>query len=93
VSPADVPGPETDMTTTDTTITDTTTTDTVRSLMREARIPASDAEIAAYAAAYPGVRAGVEALYAPVEVRYLDPALRFRADAVGPETPWAGPPA
>jgi hypothetical protein len=62
---------------------------TVRVLMREAGIPASDPEIEAYAAAHPVVRAGVEALYAPAEVRYLDPALRFRADAVGPETDWA----
>lgn len=63
--------------------------DAVRALMREAGIPASDAEIEAYAAAYPVVRAEVEAHYAPVEVRYLDPALRFRAEAVGPETDWA----
>ncbi|MCE0768201.1 hypothetical protein LWC35_35690 [Pseudonocardia kujensis] len=63
--------------------------DTVRALLQEAGIPASDVEIEAYATAYPGIRAGVEALYAPAEVRYLDPALRFRADAVGPETDWA----
>jgi hypothetical protein len=63
--------------------------ETIRALLREASIPASDTEIEAYAAAYPHLRAGVEALYAPPEVRYLDPALRFRADAVGPETDWA----
>jgi hypothetical protein len=63
--------------------------DTVRSLLRGAGIPASDTEIEACAATYPSVRAGVEALYVPPEVRYLDPAPRFRADAVGPETDWA----
>ncbi|MFC4946982.1 hypothetical protein [Pseudonocardia sp. GCM10023141] len=63
---------------------------TVRALLAAARIPASDAEVTGLTAAYPGIRAGIEELYAAPEVRYLDPALRFRAEAVGPETGWAG---
>ncbi|GAA4560158.1 hypothetical protein [Pseudonocardia xishanensis] len=63
--------------------------DTVRALLAAAHLPASDAEIEAYAIGYPGLRAGVEALYAAPEVRYLDPALRFQADP-GPAADWAG---
>lgn len=62
---------------------------TVATLLDQAGIPASDAEVDALATAHPTFRAGVDALYAPTEVRYLDPALRFRAEAVGPETDWA----
>jgi hypothetical protein len=62
---------------------------TVRALLGAARIPASDAEVSGLTAAYPGIRAGIEELYATPEARYMDPALRFRAEAVGPDTDWA----
>lgn len=62
--------------------------ETVRTLLAQNGIPATEAEIAALAAGYPALRASVDALYALTEVRYLDPALRFRADAVGPATDW-----
>jgi hypothetical protein len=53
----------------------------LRMLLDAAGLPASDAEVAALTEQYPAMRAGVDALYAPPEVRYADPALRFRADA------------
>jgi hypothetical protein len=62
---------------------------TVRSMLAAAGLPASDAEVAALTAAYPIQRAGVDELYTAPEVRYLDPALRFRADAVAPGVDWA----
>jgi hypothetical protein len=52
----------------------------VRELLAAARIPASESECAAAAAALPAVQAGVESLYAIPDARYVDPALRFRAD-------------
>jgi hypothetical protein len=52
----------------------------VRELLAAARIPASEIEVAAAAAALPGVQSGVEALYAIPTARYADPALRFRAE-------------
>lgn len=52
----------------------------VRELLAAARIPVGETEIAAAAGALPGVQAGVEALYAIPEARYVDPALRFRAE-------------
>jgi hypothetical protein len=64
--------------------------ETVRALLRAAGLPASDPEIAAYAAGFAGLRAGVEMLYAAPEVRHVDPALRFRADAGDPATGLAG---
>ena len=62
---------------------------TVRALLGAAHLPASDTEIATLAAGYPALQAGVAQLYTPPEVRYLDPALRFRADAVRPAQDWA----
>jgi hypothetical protein len=56
--------------------------DVIRKLLDVASLPASEVELAAYAAAYPAQRAGIEALYAVPEARYVDPALRFRAEAV-----------
>ena len=53
----------------------------VRMLLDAAGLPASDEEVAALAAHYPALREATDALYAPPEVRYADPALRFRADA------------
>lgn len=41
---------------------------------------ATATEVAAAAAALPGVQSGVEALYAIPAARYADPALRFRAE-------------
>ncbi|RKN39040.1 hypothetical protein [Streptomyces hoynatensis] len=53
----------------------------VRALLAAAGLPASEAEIRRFAAAYPGYRAAADALYAVPEARYADPALRFRAEA------------
>jgi hypothetical protein len=53
----------------------------VRMLLAAAGLPASDAEVAALAEHYPALRQATDALYTPPEVRYADPALRFRADA------------
>ncbi|HZZ45566.1 MAG TPA: hypothetical protein VFE65_01630 [Pseudonocardia sp.] len=53
----------------------------VRMLLDAAGLPASDDEVAALAAHYPAIRAAADALYTPPAVRYVDPALRFRADA------------
>ncbi|HEX4360773.1 MAG TPA: hypothetical protein VH141_24785 [Pseudonocardia sp.] len=53
----------------------------VRLLLAAAGLPASDDEVAALAAHYPALREATDALYAPPEVRYADPALRFRAEA------------
>jgi hypothetical protein len=59
----------------------------VRMLLEAAGLPASDAEVAGLAAQYPAIRAAADALYAPPAARYVDPALRFRADAT--ITDWA----
>ena len=64
---------------------------TVATLLGAAGIPASSGEISEAVGAYPMLRAGVESLYALPEARYADPALRFRAEAVGQETDWAAP--
>jgi hypothetical protein len=53
----------------------------VRTLLEAAGLPASDGEIAALAARYPDLRASIDALYTPPAARYVDPALRFRAEA------------
>ncbi|HEY4007876.1 MAG TPA: hypothetical protein VGM60_22230 [Pseudonocardia sp.] len=53
----------------------------LRMLLDAAGLPASDAEVAALARQYPAMRAGVDALYAPAAVRYVDPALGFTAGA------------
>jgi hypothetical protein len=55
--------------------------ETVRTLLAQNGIPATEAEIAALAAGYPALRASVDALYAPTEVRYLDPASMSSASA------------
>jgi hypothetical protein len=49
-------------------------------LLSRARLPLSAVELAELAASYPLQQAGVEALYAVPEARYVDPAMRFRAD-------------
>jgi hypothetical protein len=53
----------------------------VRTRLAAAGLPADDTELADLAAALPGQRAAVAALYAVPAARYVDPALRFRADA------------
>ena len=55
--------------------------ETVKTLLDQAGLPASDDEIAAYAAGFAIQRAAVDALYAVPEARYAEPALRFRASA------------
>ncbi|KAA9149771.1 hypothetical protein FPZ12_042510 [Amycolatopsis acidicola] len=56
-------------------------TEVVKTLLAEAKLPASDEEVAVYAAAYEAQRAAVDALYEVPAARYVDPALRFRAAA------------
>jgi hypothetical protein len=56
-------------------------------LLAAAGLPASEEEVQALAAQYPAIRAGADALYAPPAGRYVDPALRFHADAT--ITDWA----
>ncbi|HWD06930.1 MAG TPA: hypothetical protein VG674_31265 [Amycolatopsis sp.] len=56
-------------------------TATVRRMLDAAGLPASEGELARYAAAYPAQRSGLDALYAVPAARYVDPALRFRAEA------------
>jgi hypothetical protein len=53
----------------------------VRTMVAAAGLPASEAEIRAFAGAYRLQRAAADALYAVPAARYVDPALRFRADA------------
>jgi len=53
----------------------------VKTLLDQAALPASEDEIAAYAAGFAAQRAAVDALYGVPEARYADPALRFRAGA------------
>ncbi|GAA3542457.1 hypothetical protein GCM10022222_27680 [Amycolatopsis ultiminotia] len=53
----------------------------VRTLLTAAGLPASESEVAAYAAGYPAQRSGLDALYELPAARYADPALRFRAGA------------
>jgi hypothetical protein len=53
----------------------------VKTLLDQATLPASEDEIAAYAAGFAAQRAAVDALYGVPEARYADPALRFRAGA------------
>jgi hypothetical protein len=60
----------------------------VKTLLAAAKLPASEAEIEAYAAGYAAQRAAVDALYEVPEARYVDPALRFRAAARIED--WAG---
>lgn len=62
---------------------------TVRTLLVASGLPATEEEVTALAAGYPALRASVDELYAAPEVRYLDPALRFRADAVSVGIDWA----
>lgn len=59
----------------------------VRALFIAAGLPASDAEIAGIATGYPGMRAGIDALYSVPGSRYADPALRFHPD-VGRSIDW-----
>ena len=54
----------------------------VRMLLGEAGLPASEAEIATLAAAYPAFKAGIESLYAVAEARYESPALHFEVSPV-----------
>ncbi|WP_024802587.1 hypothetical protein [Nocardia sp. BMG51109] len=61
--------------------------DVVKTLLDLASLPASETEIAAYASGFAIQRAEVDALYAVPEARYVDPALRFRAE--GRITDWA----
>ena len=61
--------------------------DLVRTLLGAAALPATDGEIAAFAAAYPLHRAAMDALYAVPDARYVNPALRFRA--AGRITDWS----
>ncbi|WP_107656822.1 hypothetical protein [Nocardia suismassiliense] len=54
---------------------------TVRVLLGAAGLPANEAEMAGLAATYPEYRAAIDALYAVPAARYVDPALRFHAQA------------
>lgn len=62
---------------------------TLHHLLAAARLPATEAELAAYLRTYEANRAAVDALYAVPAARYVDPALRFRAGAR--ITDWAAP--
>ncbi|HVV09866.1 hypothetical protein [Amycolatopsis sp.] len=53
----------------------------MKTLLAAAKLPASEAEVAALAAGYEAQRAAVDALYDVPAARYVDPALRFRAAA------------
>jgi hypothetical protein len=53
--------------------------DIVKTMLAVAGLPASDAEIEAYTPAYEMQRLAIDALYEVPEARYVDPALRFRA--------------
>ena len=64
--------------------------DTVRELLGAAGLPASEAEIEAYASAYPELRERIAGLYAAVDMRDLPPALRFRAGIACSEPDSAG---
>jgi hypothetical protein len=57
------------------------TTRTVRLMLDASALPATELETQALAAAYPLQRKAVNALYEAPDVRYADPALRFRAQA------------
>ncbi|KWF32960.1 hypothetical protein WL86_29855 [Burkholderia diffusa] len=61
---------------------------TVRALFYASGLPASDVEIAGIAKGYPGLRAGINALYDVPGARYSDPAMRFLPD-VGTSPDWA----
>ncbi|MET9018385.1 hypothetical protein ABZV93_00230 [Actinopolymorpha sp. NPDC004070] len=52
----------------------------VKVMLAAAGLPASEEEIAILAGEYAGQRASTDALYDVAEARYVDPALRFRAD-------------
>jgi hypothetical protein len=54
----------------------------VRTLLGEARLPASEEEIATLAAAYPAFKQGIESLYAVADARYESPALHFEVSPV-----------
>jgi hypothetical protein len=54
---------------------------TMRTLLTAAGLKPTEPEIVAYAAAYPDQRAAADALYAVPAARYVDPALRFRAES------------
>jgi hypothetical protein len=54
---------------------------TVRLALRASALPATEQEIRMLATGYPHQRAAVDALYDAPGVRYVDPALRFRAQA------------
>lgn len=51
----------------------------MKTLLDAAQLPASESEIASYAAGFAAQRAAVDALYAIPEARYAVPALHFRA--------------
>ena len=53
--------------------------DIVKTLLDAAHLPASPAEITAYAEGFADRRSAVDALYAVPEARYAVPALHFRA--------------
>ncbi|MEV6559587.1 hypothetical protein AB0M22_27975 [Nocardia sp. NPDC051756] len=55
--------------------------DTVRTLLNAAGLPANAAEMAGLATTYLAYRAAIDALYAVLEARYVDPATRFHAAA------------
>ncbi|WP_326568888.1 hypothetical protein VSH64_45280 [Amycolatopsis rhabdoformis] len=55
----------------------------VRGLLAAAGMPASEAEVAACVASVPVVRGMAALLHAAEGLRYLDPALRFRAEPGG----------
>lgn len=64
-------------------------TEVLTTLLSAAKLPASEAETAAYVSGYETQRAAVDALYDVPAARYVDPALRFRAGAR--ITSWARP--
>lgn len=53
----------------------------VRGMLAAAGMPASEEEIEGLAAAYPRLRAAIDALYADPELRYASPALHVHAEA------------
>jgi hypothetical protein len=52
----------------------------VTTLLGEAGLPASPAEIESLAVAYAGLKADIESLYAVEEARYESPCLHFDPD-------------
>jgi hypothetical protein len=69
-------------------MTDMPSSGEIRALLSAAGLTANENEIAAFTAGYPAHRAALDALYDVPAARYVDPALRFRAQARIED--WAG---